>query len=391
MMNFIIDIKSKQNNILIFCAFFSLVLSSVQTYYQLKYIGLIILLVIIIFDLKYQPANRNQLIIATLIIITAALSLMFQQLTIEQSIWSILYYIVLIMISIWGYRIFKTRKEIIAGTLAIIIGVIIVLLTSKSEILYQYSILRIYTGRLRVYGKFNHANTFGYICAIVVIALFSLKNSALIISKVKKRLWVITLLIFTSFLILSDSRGAIVFATVFIFFFMSFKWMQNCKLSSNAKVSIISLAIIVLGTLAICFISRYIFQQETYASRLAANSEIGGNILEVLFGRGMVASNSIDYSKITGYLEIAWLNMYYKAGVLGVLNFLGIFVFLGLESQKRKESKSIATALLFSVLITTFVESITVNIFNLVPIFIWPLLSSFCQSDGIIEVTNNMQ
>lgn len=387
-----IGIKHNSINVhsfFVFISYFLLVFSCIVGYEKLKYLSVLILLAIIIYSFKNKQPKKYFILVAIIIMFFITLSIIFQDISIGQAISSLMYYVVLLFISFGGYRIFERKKDIQFGLYALIIATILILLDSKSEIIYQYGVLSQYIGRVRVYGKFNHVNTLAYLCATILITsliLIYIKKNLFKNNILNKITWFSIIIGFSIVLFLTDSRGAMAFVGTFYLMHIYDYWIEKSKLSKKSKVLISILLFFVIAILFLDNIFHYIFSQATFQNRMAVFYEIDGNFLQKLFGRGMIAANSIDYSNITGYMEIAWVNIFYKSGIIGVISFVFIFLVLYYNSLKLfKGNKKIARNLLLAIIVTTLVESVITSIFNLVPLFIWPLLSLICQ----INLINN--
>ena len=291
----ILRINKELYKIIVLCiSYVLLLLGSVSGFYSIKYYGLSLLLLLILKDFKEKPLKKEEAIIFVLVFVVGIISIPFQNITIGQSVSSLAYYLVLFLISVRGYSVFTSYKQIRAVTIIISVIAIVVLLFSRSELLYQYTTLRQFTGRLRLYGLFNHVNTFAYLCALIMISYDVVRGRKHILSNS------ILIIIFGVFLLLTDSRGAMAFAGFYFGLNIYIKLLEKYNFSYRNKFLITCVLMGVASFIFFKYVLVYVFSQATYANRMAVFKEISGSISEIVFGRGMVDASSVDYSNVTG-------------------------------------------------------------------------------------------
>lgn len=116
----ILRINKELYKIIVLCiSYVLLLLGSVSGFYSIKYYGLSLLLLLILKDYKEKPLKKEEAIIFVLVFVVGIISMPFQNITIGQSVSSLAYYLVLFLISVRGYSVFTSYKQIKLLTSAI--------------------------------------------------------------------------------------------------------------------------------------------------------------------------------------------------------------------------------------------------------------------------------
>ena len=380
---------NKIRRIFIFFMYFILTFSAVEEFNSLKYISIIGILMLIIVDVLKNKAVKKNVIIFGAVIFIQAIAMCFQKINISQIFTTLLYYVVLLMISISGYRLIKQKDDLKVIFYAVFIATIIIMGMSKGEIIYQYNILSKYINRVRIYGKFNHVNTLGYLSSVLLIVSFILGKDL----NSKKFLRISIIFINFAFLMIASSRGAIYSVVIFFCLYYLPKIIKGLPVNNSIKQLILIFIYMLIIVGSCIFVIDVVFNTDTYMSRIEVLDEIKGDFYQTIAGRGMLQASDMDFSNITGYLEIAWINIFYRSGLIGVSAFLIIFINLwkNISKIENTEKKHIAKCLFIAILATTFVESIIVNIFNLVPLFLWPVISTCANYKNKIGEKNEIE
>lgn len=370
-----ITLKSKK--IINLVGFFLITIANVSAFDKLKYIGLILILSTIYIEVLRNGIEKKHSVWISILFSIFIYEILFQNLSNFQVINAIFYYVTLLTISILGKNILKSGEDFLYCTIGIFVANIIGFLYSPSLLIQQFTEN---SSRFRIYGSFSHPNALAStinICLISwIIYLSTIKN----ITK-KEKIVTITLIIILMFqLILTNSRGYIFLSIFMIVCYISKGYArENTKKNKIRRILILYFFIITILLIIYYFIKTYAIKDASYLYRLSGVKNLKLKGLRYLFGYGMVSSNEIDYSILdNGSMEIAWLKMFYKVGIIGVICFiiLVIKIFIDGIKIKDKKIKYAFYATYFSFLIGSFVESNLVTIFNANPIFMWLCLSA---------------
>ena len=366
---YLLDYRS----IFIFIGFFLITISNIYIFDKAKIIGILLILALAYIEVfKYGISNKDLLYFILFFVLFVG-QILFQQLTINQIINAIFYYIVLLTMVILGKNILKNGKDFYLCTLSVGLANLIGFFYSPTLLIQQ--IMRS-GSRVRVYGSFTHPNALGSIIIMCLISGMIYLSTIDKISNKQKKVSIVFCLFLIFQLILTDSRGYLILFVVII----SIYFLKNTSNKSILYKYTIFLVLSILGIYFIYFFwNYYIIEDASYLSRLQGFNSLNLSGIKYWFGYGMVSSNDINYEILDGgSMEIAWVKMLYKVGMIGVVLFILILLKVFFTSKKIKNCKIKYAfyATYFSFLVGSLVESSLVTIFNANPILIWISLSS---------------
>ena len=353
-------------------AFFLIVLAELWT--PLKYIGLILLMLICLGGMAAAPLRREDVVTAAAIYVAWVIGFLFQTLSASQAQTAAAYYAVLIAVSIFGGRAAGSVRELVGMAAGFFAGILAVFFYSPSAIAEQLNDTS--NTRMRISGSFAHPNTLGYSAfTVIFLLLIVLALRRRDFSRLQKAACVLMIGASAGFLYLSKSRGAWGVTAVFLVIFLSRALFRLPARQRQALTILGAAALLCAGAV---ILRSYVLTDASYASRISGlfSIDLEGH---VLFGYGMVDSASIDYTVLSeGSMEIAWLKLYYKNGVVGILTFVLLILYSVRKALKlrNRNLRRLWWAVCFAFLANSAVESTMVAIFNAFPLCLWISLSA---------------
>lgn len=367
-----IKIKNIKKKILVICSFL-LVMSNIYTI--AKYCSVLLIGLVTLYSVNMRGISRKRLGIMSILMSCWVICFPFQDLTIKQYLNSILYYIVLLIISILGDYFIECADDYLQLARGFIAGIIVVFFYSPQKLIYQMN--GVYNSRNRIAGSFIHPNSLGGAAVAAIILLLLYRNSKGKLDKKRDKLLYILMIFILIFAIyLSDSRGAIV-EVVILFCVFVYKYVQRFP---HKIRFIVGLCLLGIGIYAIySFFIIYAMNDSSYLSRINGMANMNINFLHSIFGYGMGDSSSINYSILTtGSMEIAWVKLLYKNGWIGIVTFILILGrnIMNAVSFLSGEKRIVWFAIFLAFLAQSFAESVMIAIFNEAPIIVWLCISS---------------
>lgn len=367
-----ISIKKIRRTILMVCSFL-LVFSNIYTI--AKYVAVLLIGAMVLYSINVKGLSRSRASVMVILMCCWIICFPFQDLPTRQYFYSVLYYVVLLMISMLGDYFIESADDYLQLAKGFIVGMACVFFYSPQKLLYQMS--GIYNSRGRISGSFLHPNTLGGAAVAAIMLLLLYKNSKESINRKRDNLlYFAAIAILLLCIDLSDSRGAIV--EVLILFCVYFcKFLHRCP---NRVRFLLGACLLGLGIYVIYFFFiTYALNDISYLSRINGMTNLNLDIRHAIFGYGMGNSSSIDYSVLsTGSMEIAWVKLLYKNGWIGVFTFILI---LGIDAMNAisllsGEKRIVWFAIFLAFLAQSFAESVMIAIFNESPIIVWLCISS---------------
>lgn len=238
-------------------------------------------------------------------------------------------------------------------------------------------------GRIRVYGLYDHPNFLGAVCFVTIMA--ALVN--IIINRKITKGYVFTILVFTGFLILSDSRGAMYSLFVFAFCYIAFKWFNKLK------AMLLKIVFLILFIPLIALITSWStkdINDETlhgFSSGRVTNWEyiynnfITSDTQSFLFGHGFSSVDLLVHLKInTDNGFVVW---FFEAGLLNlILISLLVFIFF-IRNVNHLKINVLVLSLLISYLMYANVENFLMNFGHVVPLFCWAIIYSQTEPNKV--------
>lgn len=357
---------------ILFFAYLIVTLSYVQTlpFGSVKFLGV---LLTICFPLG-QVAVRGWHIARRdfMLFFILAMSALFQDTSVKQKMFSFFFYTVLICWTLHGHEIIKSTKHIFAAGMGIVLGIIVGLAYSKGELLVQLSGL--YNSRARLWGAFTHPNHLGAAATAAIIAM----TCYFVLSGWKKRRIVPILLMGLMILTLLETKSRTALIMV-ITFFTIYRMQFMKKLSSSMRPIVWILLIILAGWIAYSFFTGYAQEDAAYSARLNIFDTMIVTPKTFLVGNGMVDAASLNRENAAGgSMEIGWVMLFYKNGVIGLIAYVYIIGHMIARIKRISSLKQrwLAWAVLGSMMIGTFGEAYIVNITNISPMLEWILLGA---------------
>lgn len=253
---------------------------------------------------------------------------LMQNTTFPQKMISVIIYFVLLSWVFFGGKLISTPLVLYKMAEGIFWPTVLGMILTRNQSLAQLE--NVNNFRKRIWGGFSHANTLGSICVsgIILILCYLILSKRENAKKIYKMKSTIMVIVFSAFLYLSDSR-----TSVMMLFTFCGSWLTICCLRKfEKKTRVLILLIIVSGLLGIgyWFIYTYAIGDTTFLMRYQTieKTNISGLLLWV--GSGMIgASSSVETSDFSQdiNLEIAWIMILYKNGVIGVILYIFIFLY----------------------------------------------------------------
>ncbi|WP_068672272.1 O-antigen ligase family protein [Oceanobacillus sp. Castelsardo] len=241
-------------------------------------------------------------------------------------------------------------------------------------------------GRVRIYGMFEHPNYLGAISFVTIMAAIL---NMIINHKVSKR-YVLTILIYSTFLFISDSRGAMYSLAVFVVCYVAFKYFNFLK-SPYIKLAFILLFIPSLIHFSNLFINNlnndYLHD---FTSGRTTNWEyiydtfITNDLQTYLFGHGLSSVDILVNKKInTDNGFIVW---FFEAGLFNLLLILLLILVFFIRNIRGLKINLLTVSLMISYLIYANVENFLMNLGHIVPFYCWIIIYS---QTGVFKQTRS--
>lgn len=360
--------SSDFRKVAIFVGFFLITIANVMIFDKAKYLGLVLILLLAYIDVFKYGINKKDLLYIIGFCFLFMIEIPFQNLSGKKIISSIFYYFVLLTMIILGKNILKTGKEFFICMLGILTANLIGFIFSPALLAQQISGIG---SRIRIYGSFSHPNALGSIIMICLLSGIIYLSTIEMISKKEKIISFFICITLWIQVMLTDSRG---YQILFLIIIMIYLLKLNTNINILGKYLIFCLVSIASIYFIYFFWNYYANQDASYTSRLLGLKNLNLTGIRYWVGYGMVSSSEIDYSILDGgSMEIAWVKMFYKVGIIGVMLFILLLlkVFFNVVKIKNSKIRYAFYATYISFLIGSLVESSLVTIFNANPIFIW--------------------
>ena len=375
-------IKWDFNVIYIYVCFVVVTLSYVPSlpFGKYKMIAVAISIIYPLVSMVSKDSMQKQDLILIFVLFYSAL---LQDTSIFQKFMSLFFYVTLIMWSLHGNEIMKNLSCIYSSGMGIATGIFIGLMYSRNEILVQLS--GVFNSRRRLYGGFSHPNSLGAMATAALVALFT--YTVVKTRKTRKERFFLSAIKALLFIVLLEtkSRTALIMFIVFLGVY-NLHYVKKLKLIYQYFVYFL----LVLGIVFIFyyFVTSYAQEDVAYAGRLKIFNTMVVTPKIFLVGNGMVGAASLDRTNTGGgAMEIAWVMLFYKNGIIGIIAYIYILYYIArqillINNTKRKW---LAIAVLSSMLIGTLGEAYIVNITNVLPMMEWILVSTLALKEGNFE------
>lgn len=234
-------------------------------------------------------------------------------------------------------------------------------------------------GRIRIYGIFQHPNYLGGVCFISLLACFiNLK-----LTNEYKKTYIITILLFLTFLKFSDSRGGMYSFIIFLIVYYLLTFVNKFK-NPFLRLFIFSFTFsLVILTLVL---------SENFASSILGNDDLLNDFTSgrvdnwrflmdnfilkdhfiLLFGHGfssVLYLVNIGLNTDNGY--VVWL---FEAGLLNLIMIISLLLYLFFTTLRSKEWNVFGIAIFSSYATYAFFENFLMNFGHIVPFYCWTML-----------------
>ena len=384
----------RQKDIYIFVTIFILTLSNCLAYVGtkieplLEYIGYFFLLSGILYSyfktsIKYREKNTS-IVVATLFILLVS-GILVQRLTMMRKATLIFSVAAIIIVSVMseGFLIDSRQFRVMAyacltGVLVSIIACLIqgVPLTKETSE-PTFGIVRFFTGGIR------DKNIATMMLAIILsLYIYSKDRNGY------KGIDIITSIIAIIMIIASSSRGA--WIEVFVFLFM-LNYKKISKITKAHRSIVVITLVLVIIPLVVVFFNKFILKSETYLFRYRGLtnyiSMFGTDAFHMIFGNAELAyGTGEDYAiairSVTGWngtIEIAWLNILIKNGLLGIVAYIIIFsraIHTAIKCNCMTD-KTIYLAITITMIVTSFVAIYIQTIHGLFGIYCYLIMAYY--------------
>lgn len=349
----------------------------------LKYAAVLVS-IIFIFAGTNSKVKKSELIPFTLMFSAFVISCLFQDTTLLQKGVSIIFYFTLLSWTFFGRYLISSPIVLLKMAAGIFWAMTIGMFLTRNESLQQLD--NVYNSRRRVWGGFTHANTLGSICVagiiLIICYVFFLKKSSVRKSDIIKIS--IMLCTFLGFLYLSKSRTSLI---VFIMFCCVLLLKYIRKFKKNSRLYIVLILIVGSSAIIYLFAAEYALSDTTFLMRLQSTEKT--DIIELPFwvGRGMLRTEDVQNILTPGtYTEIAWVMLFYKNGVIGIILYIFlIYSIYKIYKKNLHQNKQplMFWAILISMLVGTLGEAYIVNITNVISMVEFLLLNYYSHSQDI--------
>lgn len=336
----------------------------------LEIIGFFFLLSGIFVSYKNLPNNKIKrkllyLYICTLLLLS--IGFIWQDISVVRALTLIAITVALATISCLSFGYITNEYVIRSASYAVFVGI---LMSAILGALFGVGIIDVIVGGYGIFGipiglngGVVYKNYFAADMLMVFIGLY-------VFGKYQRLSGVDRLVMFIAFLsiMLANSRGGIILFFVFI---LSTNYKYIMKLKKNQRVVFLIFSLTIVSFLVYEFYKNIILGFSTYAYRyrgmLNYINYYSDDWFHLLLGNSeSFYDKSVSYVMMvrstTGYngsLEISWLNIIIKNGILGVIAYVMIFaMFLKMAKNVRnKETSSLIIAIAITLLASSLVEA----------------------------------
>lgn len=345
---------------------------------SLKYVSIAYSIFIIVNSLIKKGFKKKDFKVSLILFLPLSISAIFQNLTITQLIFADFFYLSLILWSLFGYKVIKEQEDILGSAVGILMGLIFGLIISFDIVISQMN--SIYNSRNRMWGGFSHPNQLASIAlsACIGIILYLYLNGSLNINK--KILLYFSIVISIIILYLTKARTSWIAVIVF-FVVLNINKIQRW----NNRSKILFHMVFIFGSLFIgyYYYTEYALSTDSYLVRLRIFDTMRVSWKTFFVGNGMTNASSLDRSNSgDGAMEIGWIMLFYKNGIIGIIAYLCIFWnwWKGILKSNDYKIKYAFSAVFFSFLITSFGEAFIAAITNVLPMFFLIIMSSLSKN-----------
>jgi O-antigen ligase len=231
-------------------------------------------------------------------------------------------------------------------------------------------------GRIRIYGIFQHPNYLGATCFVSLLACFiNLKST-----ERYNKTYFFMLMLFLTFLILSDSRGGLY---SFIIFLTTYYLIKFVKKFRKPLIRIVMFLFIISSSLVISvpvvnFINSFLgddnLVNEFTSGRVnnwnfILNNMVLSDNINFLFGHGL---SSVSYlEKIGLNTDNGYLVWLYEAGVLNLIVIISLLLYLFFVIIRNPQFNKFGIAIFCSYTAYAFFENFLMNFGHIVPFYCW--------------------
>lgn len=378
-------IKSfKIDSIIIFLIFFLQTMSFVMTLNlnSIKYISIFILNGLVIIKCLKNGIKKNEFRIYITLFIILLISCSFQNTSFSGKLTSITFYVTFLIWTLLSYKVINERRHILCIVSGIVVAIILGLGLTFNQVILQLS--SIYNPRSRLWGGFTHPNHLGGIISSAIIGLYAYKFIGGVKEK-NKKYYYFTLLLLVFLLYCTKSRTSWI-VTIVAIIVMNIKSIATKK--KAIRIILYILLIIISFFIAYFFLTEYALQDGAFIGRLSIFSTMNVTLKTFFIGNGMVNSSSLDRVNTNGgAMEMAWVMLFYKNGIIGVLSFIIIILILldRLKIVKNINQVWAFRGILIAFMIGTLGEAYMVNITNIPSLFNWVILCVLSSNKFIVE------
>lgn len=363
----------KFDSIIIFIIFFLQTMSFVMTLNlnNIKYISIFMLNGLVVINCLKRGIKRREFILCLILFITLFTTCAFQNTSFSGKISSIVFYITFLIWTLLSYKVINKKKHILCIIIGIATAVILGLLLTFNEVVVQLA--SIYNSRNRLWGGFTHPNNLGGITSCVIIGLYAYKFIGGIKEK-NKKYYYLFIFIFIFILYATKSRTSWI-VTIVAIIVMNIKFIE-CKQKS---VRIMLYILLAIGSIYIgyFFLMEYALQDGAFIGRLEIFNTMEISLKTFFTGNGMVNASDLDRTNTNGgAMEIAWVMLFYKNGVIGVVAFITVILVLLRRIRKINSINQVWAfrGILVAFMVGTLGEAYMVNITNVPSMFNWIIL-----------------
>lgn len=374
----------KVDSIIIFLIFFLQTMSFVMTLNlnNIKYISIFILNGLVMCHCMKKGIKRHEFIAYLVLFIILLVSCSFQNTSISGKVSSIVFYITFLIWTLLSYKIIYKRRHILYIVYGITVAIVLGLVLTFNEVLVQLA--SIYNTRSRLWGGFTHPNNLGGIISCAIIGLYTYKFIGNIKDKNKKYYY--SMLIILIFLLYATKSRTSWIVTIVAIVVMNIKKINTMDKSTRFVLKILLIA----GGIYISyfFFTEYALQDGAFNGRLKIFDTMEVTPRTFIVGNGMVNAAQLDRSNTNGgAMEIAWVMLFYKNGIIGVISFIATIAILLLRIRRVKNINQVWAfrGILIAFMVGTIGEAYMVNITNVPSMFNWIILSVLSSNKLIID------
>lgn len=232
----------------------------------------------------------------------------------------------------------------------------------------------VYNTRHRIWGGFFHPNSLGGILSTAIIGMYSYNFIKNIQNKRNKIIYYIFLILLTVLLYFTKSRTSWIITIVAILV-MNIYRIRGIK--AVQRVILYSLIILFCLFVGYYFIKYYALQDVAFMNRFKIFDRMTVTLKTFFVGNGMVNADNLNRGNTNGgVMEIAWVMLFYKNGIIGIISFISIILLILINARKVKDEKQkwVFIGILISFLLSSLGEAYIVNITNIPAMFNWIML-----------------